>query len=190
MFRKTAVASAALIIVATPALAKAPTRTHRYQYNVAYYKVQHEFGHRAPGCNLLKGYCHDVQMTDASVTKSISVLERMLHPVHIVTTMYVPASSPSTSSTPVNTGSVAHTSSASSGVVACIINAESSGNPTASNGAYSGLGGWNQTAWQQDGGTRFAPTPTQASYSQQVTVLNNEGSSPQGYGQQTNFDGC
>lgn len=72
---------------------------------------------------------------------------------------------------------------------ACIIRKESGGNPNAVSGIYSGIGQWEQGRWESDGGLRYAPTPTQATYAQQVKVLVGEGNAGMSQ-QQGQYDGC
>lgn len=76
-----------------------------------------------------------------------------------------------------------------SALAACIIWHESGGNPQAVNGQYEGIGQWSPAAWALDGGLRFASTPLGASYSQQVMVLNGEGTAGM-IRQQGVYDGC
>jgi hypothetical protein len=57
------------------------------------------------------------------------------------------------------------------GLASCIVHYESGGNPRAVNGIYGGIAQWSPEAWSRMGGTRFASTPTNATYAQQVQVL-------------------
>ena len=75
------------------------------------------------------------------------------------------------------------------GLAGCIIQHESGGNPHARNGQYEGLGQWSPAAWAQDGGTRYAPSPSGASAAQQLAVLNSEGAAGMRQ-QQGQYDGC
>jgi hypothetical protein len=72
---------------------------------------------------------------------------------------------------------------------ACIIRKESGGDPKQVTGIYSGIGQWEQSRWESDGGLRYAPTPTQATYAQQVKVLVGEGDAGMSQ-QQGQYDGC
>lgn len=72
---------------------------------------------------------------------------------------------------------------------ACIIQKESGGDPNAVSGKYSGIGQWEQSRWESDGGLRYAPTPTQASYAEQEKVLRGEGDAGMSQ-QQGQYDGC
>jgi Transglycosylase-like domain len=77
----------------------------------------------------------------------------------------------------------------SGGLAGCIIQHESGGNPQARNGQYEGLGQWSPAAWAQDGGTRYAPSPSGASAAQQEAVLDSEGAAGMRQ-QQGQYDGC
>lgn len=76
-----------------------------------------------------------------------------------------------------------------SGLEACIIRNESGGDPYAVNGIYSGIGQWEQSRWESDGGKRYAETPTGASYAEQEKVLRGEGEAGM-IDQQGQYDGC
>jgi hypothetical protein len=68
-------------LVPTVALAKAPTARHRGVYFYLRRHVEHKFGVRAMGRNIVKDGRSDKQaVTDAGLTDSIGVYERMLHP--------------------------------------------------------------------------------------------------------------
>lgn len=175
----------------TPATAVAQdvTPQHARQYAKAYYAVQHQFGHRAPGRQIVKwGFDSHHKATDAEVVTSLAVLGRMLAPppapapaqaVQTSQNISQPSSAPQTSS---NAG-------AGSGLAACIIQRESGGNPQATSGQYTGIAQWSPSAWAQDGGTQYAPTPTGASAAQQMAVLNSALAAGQS-GQWTPYDQC
>ena len=73
----------------------------------------------------------------------------------------------------------------------CIIQHESGGDPTIHDqtGKYSGIGQWEQSRWESDGGLRYAPTPTQATLFEQEKVLMAEGDAGMS-DQQGQYDGC
>ena len=71
----------------------------------------------------------------------------------------------------------------------CIIRKESGGDPQAVSGIHSGIGQWEQSAWEGDGGLRYAPTPTQATLYQQEKVLMGEGDAKMSQSQ-GQYDGC
>ena len=73
-------------------------------------------------------------------------------------------------------------------LASCIIQRESGGNPQAVNGQYTGLAQWSPSSWAGGGGTRYSSTPLGASYSEQVTVLNDM--LPSQASQWTPYDGC
>lgn len=75
------------------------------------------------------------------------------------------------------------------GLAACIVQRESTGNPGAINGRYSGIAQWSSTIWARDGGRRYASSPTGASYQQQLIVLSN-GLRSHGCGDWCPYDGC
>ena len=56
-------------------------------------------------------------------------------------------------------------------------------------GIYEGIGQWEPSAWQNDGGTRYASTPLGATYAQQEAVLRGEGEAGMRQ-QQGIYDGC
>lgn len=78
---------------------------------------------------------------------------------------------------------------APAGTASCIVQHESHGDPTATNGQYGGIAQWSPEAWQRMGGTRYAASPTQASYTQQVQVLS-YGLSHYGCHDWCPYDGC
>lgn len=70
----------------------------------------------------------------------------------------------------------------------CIIYRESRGDPEADNGSHFGVAQWTISSWLGGGGGRYASTPLEATYSQQVTVLNDM--LPAQADQWTPWDGC
>ncbi len=74
---------------------------------------------------------------------------------------------------------------------ACIIRNESGGNPqdVSPNGVYKGIGQWQQSTWEEDHGTRYAPSPLDATYAEQEAVLRSEGDAGMSE-QQGQYDGC
>ena len=188
------------LAVAVPAvaLAKHPTQQHVSKYKHDYSAVRQQFGHRAPGRNIVKdGLSTGKALTDARLVTSLDVLGRMLAPPPPPPAPApVATSSDSTSQTPIQQAPAQQTASSgngsstpSSGLTACIIQHESGGNPQAVSGQYQGIGQWSPEAWAQDGGTRYAPSPTGASYDQQLSVLNGEGTAGMQQ-QQAQYDGC
>lgn len=72
----------------------------------------------------------------------------------------------------------------------CILEHETTGrDPNAVNGIYSGIGQWEQGRWVSDGGLRYAPTPTEATYEEQERILRGEGEAGM-IAQQGVYDGC
>ena len=157
--------AALMAVIPATSLANSPTGRHFGVYRYVYRHAIHRFGHHKVGCELV--YTCRRRVNDAVVVSSTHTLEAMLHP---------PAPAP-VSATPVN------------GLVRCIMYAESTNNPQAVSGQYEGYGQWSPTAWAQDGGLRYAPTPLQATPSEQIAVLNAEVAAGT-TGQQTNFDPC
>lgn len=182
----------AVLAFAPAAMASTPTRAHVRQYLRAYTSVRRKFGRRTPGCNLVahRGSCHK-RASDGDVEASLAVLQRMLEPV--VSVRYVaplaPRMTATVGRTVVTHGTLATTAVPASGYAACIIQAESGGNPQAVNGRYMGIGQWEQSRWLSDGGGRYAPTPLGATYSQQVAILNGEGAAGM-HQQQGQYDHC
>lgn len=155
------------------------------RYERAYHAVERQLGHRAPGRDIVRYGLPGGHPADArTVRRSLTVLERMLHPRTISSTPIVRASAPAVSPT-----TAPAAAAPSGGLAACIISHESGGNPEAVNGQYGGIGQWSPTAWQQDGGTRYASSPTGASYAEQVAVLDGEGAAGM-VQQQGQWDGC
>lgn len=72
---------------------------------------------------------------------------------------------------------------------ACIIEHESGGDPHAVSGQYMGIGQWEQSRWESDGGLRYAKTPLEATYAQQEIILRDEGEAGMTE-QQGQYDGC
>lgn len=175
--------------VPSVAYASTPTRQHVREYVSMYSKVRRMFGPHAVGCNLVsrRGSCH-LHATDGMVIKSLAVLTRDLIPETVTRT------TTTQSAVVVAGGAVARSTpmtyeAPSSGLASCIIQHESGGNPEAVNGQYEGIGQWSPNAWAQYGGTKYASSPTGASYSQQVAVLNSEGTAGM-EDQQGQYDGC
>jgi len=131
---------------------------------------------------------------DASEAPSVAVVHQRYYPSAAVapTPVYHHHyySSEAMDATPVHHYSSASGDSApASGLAACIVRRESSGNPQDVSGQYSGLANWSQEAWQEDGGSRYASTPTGASASQQMAVLNSALAAGKA-SQWTPYDGC
>jgi hypothetical protein len=173
------------------------------RYLRLYKQVSKREGKRAPGRNIV---CYGVKhgrhlrpATSTQVRQSMDVLQRILNPPPVAT--YSPSASSATSSSAgsaqstsssgqtAQTASTSGSAAPSSGLAACIVQRESSGNPQDVSGQYSGLANWSQEAWQDDGGTKYAPTPTGASASQQMSVLNSALAAGKS-GQWTPYDGC
>jgi hypothetical protein len=152
--------SAALLgAVALPASAAAqsPTGRHFGVYRYVYRHALHKFGEAKVGCELVYT-CTSKRVTDDVVVGSTHTLERMLHPPQH--SFHATAHAPVEMVDP--------------GLESCIINAESTWNSQAVNGDHEGYGQWDPDAWARAGGLRYAPTPLDASPSEQIAVLNNE----------------
>ena len=171
-------AASATLAVSMPAVAVAKTVTpqHARDYSRLYQKVSRQFGHRAPGRNIVRwGFAPGLGVTDAQVVTSIGVLERMLAPPSPPRpTIAVPTRS--SDPAPANLAR-SHTalraapspSSSSSSLPACTWQPESGGNPTAVDPS-SGAGGYYQimpSTWQAYGGTG---SPQSAPMSEQTAV--------------------
>lgn len=88
------------------------------------------------------------------------------------------------------TAAPATVSSGNESLVQCIISSESGGNPTVVNSSgHAGVGQWALGTWVADGGTRYAPTPTGATYDQQVSIIREQVAAGHA-GQWTNYDPC
>lgn len=173
--KRTILSASLMLAVAAPgvALAKAPSPSHARAYQRAYTTARHKLGHRAPGRNIVKnGFDNRHGATDSQVVASLDVLHRMLAPPPVV----------AVSSAATSTG-------ASSGLAACIISHESGGDTQATNGQYTGIAQWSPSSWAGGGGTKYAASPTSATYGQQVAVLNSMLANGQS-GQWTPYDGC
>jgi hypothetical protein len=168
------VALGTILMGALPAVAhaQAPTRQHLVAYERAYQQAKRAFGVATVGCHL-GSTCHGL-VTDTKIIHSTQILHRML----------AVTSAPSAVVT-----ATAFPSASSSSLEDCIISRESGGDPEAENGPYSGIGQWSSASWAQDGGGRYASSPTQASYAEQAQVLQAEGGAGMA-AQQGAFDGC
>ncbi len=90
--------AAAAIPVAHPASASQPTTAHMAAYERAYQKAVKEFGHRAPGRNIVKdGMASGSAPSDAQVVASLAVLERMLAPAPTTSSTIAASSAPASS---------------------------------------------------------------------------------------------
>lgn len=126
--------AAGAIALAIPGVAQAHiTQHHRHEYVREYHQARNKFGASAVGCNLIerKGSCH-LKVSDAKVSTSIAVLDRMLHPavVQTYTSTTVTPSISSTSTTSDDTASYGGSYSDVPGVpasfAACVAERESS----------------------------------------------------------------
>jgi hypothetical protein len=75
-----------------------------------------------------------------------------------------------------------------SALAVCIIYRESRGDMYADNGTHFGLAQWSIESWLGGGGGRYASNPLGATYSEQVTILNDM--LPAQAEQWTPWDGC
>lgn len=174
-------AAAALAIPGGIAEAKAPTAQHRRAYERAYHRVAHQLGKRTPGRNIVRwGLAGRRRLTDARVERSIVVLHRELAPAP---------------QAQLNSGGVDHPLFVAGdppqldALAQCVERNESGGDPGATNGQYHGIGQWSDSAWAAMGGTKYAPTPLEASKAQQEAVLASESDATLA-DQQGQYDGC
>jgi hypothetical protein len=168
-------AALALAIPGGVAEAKSPTKTHRHAYERAYHRVVARYGHRAPGRNIDKHGLRHGALTDARLVRSTRTLRSM-----------VATGSHGTAQHPVWTAGVPAQLDA---LAQCVKAHESGGDPQAVNGQYEGEGQWSPSAWAAMGGTKYAPTPLQASGAQQDAVLASESDATL-EDQQGQYDGC
>ena len=143
------------------------TRIHARVYQRAYRAVVQALGRRAPGRNIIRdgiirdGTSRGAAPSDAEVTRSIRVLDRMR-------ATSGPALSLGTPGTATTTGAVASASTSPS-LPSCTWEPESGGNPAALN-PQSGAGGYYQilpSTWAAYGGTG---APQDAPMSEQTRV--------------------
>jgi hypothetical protein len=100
--------AAAAIPAAHPSSVTRPTAAHVAAYERVYQKAVKEFGHRAPGRNIVKdGLAVGGAPSDAQVMASLSVLKRMVAPV------------PTTTSSTTTASTAAVSSAGAAGVPAC-----------------------------------------------------------------------
>lgn len=163
MIRRTLAAAAVAVTTLTiPATAAAQTPLQA-RYEHAYQQVAHQFGHRAPGRNIVRyGLPNHKPATPRLILRSLAVLHRMLAP---------PAAAVSYTPAPASTTQPAAAFSGSSGytIPSSIVQCESGGNWSAVNPS-SGAGGAYQilpSTWQAYGGTG---TPQNASPAEQSTI--------------------
>lgn len=146
-------------------------------------QVIHKLGKRAPGRDIVRwgmasrGKSRDA--TRAEIQHYVNTLRNLLAPPPVVTATraYRSAAVSAPAGPPAG------------GLASCIISRESGGNPSASNGQYTGIAQWSPSSWAGGGGTKYAPSPTAATYSQQLAVLNSMLASGQS-SQWTPYDGC
>jgi hypothetical protein len=176
------IAVALVLWSGTPAQANLHT-----QYTRMYHQVVHRFNKRAPGRNIDRWGVVDHHgnvrhATFHELAKSIRTMKGMLHPPVYTRVSRVgpPPIPPSGSLTP---------RLAPSGLASCIVSRESGGDPTASNGSHTGIAQWSPEAWSRMGGHRYAPTPTGASYQEQLVILS-DGLARYGCQDWCPFDGC
>ena len=182
MKRFTLAASLSLA-VAVPAAAQAspPTPQHKRAYERAYRQVVHQFGHRAPGRQIIRwGFDAHHKATDAQVVESLGVLGRMLAPPApaapaVSTSTSTSASAPVSASTSAGSGS-----SSGWAIPSSIVNCESGGQNLPPNGA--GASGYYQDTpgtWNGYGGysaAYLAPKSVQDQFNAQLYA--SQGSGP------------
>jgi hypothetical protein len=189
-----------MLALPSTAFAQTPARSHVATYLHLRHIVVAKYGLRAAGRNIVvHGLSNGHRATDRDIVRSIEVFHRTLSPPTPVAVVsepsytapsYAPTATTSAYMTPTYTAPVPVASTApTSGLEACIIARESGGNSQATDGIYAGEGQWSPSAWAQDGGTAYAPTPLGASAAQQQQVLANEGAAGMSQ-QQGVFDGC
>jgi hypothetical protein len=111
-------ASCVLAVSAPAALAATPTRAHTTKYTHLYREVARKFGKRTPGRNIVNdGVSSGRGATDAEVAKSITVLERMLAPPPVPSS--VPSGNPAGTTSYGSTSVSSYSSAGASGVPAC-----------------------------------------------------------------------
>ena len=188
MPKRIIVAATSIAALALPAAATAavPSSTaHRYQAD--YHAVAHKFGQRAPGRNIItQGLASGHKAGASDVQRSISVLERMLHPAPVLHIRYTPAPAPTSTAAPAPAPAPASTSSSTSStqptatqstssggyaIPSSVVQCESGGNAHAvSPFTGGGLYGILSSSWQDFGGTRYAPEPYDATPGEQGAI--------------------
>jgi len=209
VIKRTLTASLTLaVFMPAAAHAQPPSPKLVRRYERTYHQVAAQLGRNAPGRDIAAyGLASGRRATANDIETSLVVLERMLAPsttgavrssdqaTPAGTTVTAPATTTSapdqsyTASAPDQSYSGPSTSASVSGgggLVGCIVERESSGNPNAAGG---GLGQFQQSTWEADGGTQYAPTPNQASASQQLAVIQAQVAAGH-TSQWTAYDGC
>lgn len=166
---------AAIVVALTVAVglpAAAPAASHRTVCEKAWTARQQviaRHGGRAPGRNICRlGIRHSTgRVEDATYAQKRRYLTQLRKLVEPMPFLSVRAGSPF--QRPAGTATASY---APAGLAACIVHHESGGDPGAANGQYSGIAQWSPEAWGRMGGTRFASSPTGATYQQQLQVLN------------------
>jgi hypothetical protein len=172
---------AAALITPTSALAHdGGTIQHKNHYLRA--KVIDLHGKRAPGCDLVAGQCKAHPNPGwRRIHRYFEQLRVLIHPrPYLSTTAGMPTRPPAGTESP---------HYAATGLASCIVSHESGGNPTITNGQYGGIAQWSPEAWGRMGGHRYAPSPTQASYQDQLQVLS-DGLKKYGCRDWCPYDGC
>jgi hypothetical protein len=177
-------AAAALVLWSAPSAHASPgVCAKSYTVRVAVIKTQ---GKRAPGRNICR---FGVKLSNGKVIDAnYSQKKRYLLQLRklIASRAYLSVRAAPPAQPPAGTLSARY---APSGLAACIVRSESGGNPRAVNGQYSGIAQWSPEAWARMGGTRYASSPTGASYQEQLTVLN-DGLSKYGCRDWCPYDPC
>jgi hypothetical protein len=154
-------------------------------------KVIHKYGKRAPGrdiCRFGVVRKHHPHQTRPSTHRQRVAYLRQLRAIltprpYILTTgVGSPARRPAGTLSPVGTPT---------GIAACIVARESGGDPQASNGTHFGIAQWSLSTWRAQHGPEMTGVydPRQASYQQQLAVLNHALATV-GSGDWTPYDGC
>lgn len=98
--KRTLLAATVALITLVPAVAtaKPPTAAHARAYERTYHRVAHQLGRRVPGRNIVRdGFTAREAATDAETVVSLQVLQRMLTPAALATTITTLAPSGATS---------------------------------------------------------------------------------------------
>lgn len=179
----TAVAVLTTTLWVAPAEAKNSTLC--YKAHGLRMSVIKKHGKRAPGRNICRQGVRVDSGVKSATTRQKARYVRALRSLN-APRPYLTTTAGSPARPPAGTLTARH---APSGLAACIVQRESSGNPNAVNGEHTGIGQWTQEAWTRHGGTRYAATPLGATYQQQLVVLSS-GLARYGCRDWCPFDGC
>lgn len=173
---------AAVFIIAVPAAEAHDKGSIQHKNKYLRSKVIKLHGKRAPGRDIIKYDLRNGNKPSHTKIRSyFNQLRRLAQPQQYLSIKAVP---PTQRPAGTLTAKVAAT-----GLASCVVSRESGGDTGATNGQYKGIAQWSDYVWARDGGLKYASDPRNATYQQQLEVLN-AGLTNHGCADWCPYDGC